>query len=367
MKSGSFEARVTDTQKKDVYFLHVVEGVKGNLKSGDKVTVSVDKNRRERAMRNHTATHLLHAALRTVLGNQVRQLGSLVAPEKLRFDYSYAQALTPEQIKTLEDMVNAEILKDASVSKEEKSTEDAKKEGALAFFGDKYGDRVRVVTIPGFSKEFCGGTHCDRTGQIGLFVITSDSSIASGTRRIEALTGEGAIEYVRGLRGQMNQIAQTLKTSVADVPERIAKLQDNVKKLEKEKSQAPSTKADPDKIIAAGQKTGAYSFIAYKEKGLEGQQLRVLSDAIRSKGLKSIYLLCSENEDKIQFLLGATPDLGKGGTDVRELGKTVATLLQSSCGGRPDLVQGGGPNQGQLQSQWDKIAGEVSNFLKKVS
>ncbi len=368
LKNSAFEARVTDTQKKDIYFLHLVDGVKGSLKTGDKVTVMVDRNRRERAMRNHTATHLLHAALRDLLGNQVRQLGSLVAPEKLRFDYSYAQPLTAEQIKALEDRVNAEILKNNPLTKEEKSAEDAKKEGALAFFGEKYGDKVRVVTVPGFSKEFCGGTHCDATGQIGLFVITSDSSIASGTRRIEALTGEGAIEYVRGLRGQMNQIAQTLKSGIADIPERIAKLQDNVKKLEKEKSQAPSAKTDPDKLIAGAVKTGPVSFIAYKEKGLEGQQLRVISDVIRSKSPKTIYLLCSENEDKIQFLLGATPDLAKDGLDMREIGKSAAALLQCSCGGRPDLVQGGGPNQGQLQTQWDKVSSEIQSALKaKVS
>jgi alanyl-tRNA synthetase len=176
-----------DTQKKDQTVLHHVEILKGQPKTGDEVTAVVDRNRRERAMRNHTATHLLHAALRNILGTQVRQLGSLVAPEKLRFDYSYAKPLTPDQLKQIEDSVNSEILKDTALTKEEKPTEDAKKDGAIAFFGEKYGDRVRVVSVPGFSKEFCGGTHCDRTGQIGAFVITGDSSIASGVRRMEAV------------------------------------------------------------------------------------------------------------------------------------------------------------------------------------
>ena len=364
LKSGSFEARVLDTQKKDKHFLHAVEITKGSVKAGDSVTASIDTARRQRTMRNHTATHLLHAALRNILGPQVRQLGSLVSSEKLRFDYSYSQPLTAEQIRQIEDQVNAEILGNKSVSKEEKSLEDAKKEGALAFFGEKYGAQVRIVTVPGFSKEFCGGTHCDSTGQIGFLVITGDSSIASGTRRIEALTGEGAFDYVRQMRQQLNQTAQLLKTTPAEITERIAKLQDSVKKLEKEKIHAPIAKADSEKIAAMSKPAGAYSFITYKEKDLEGQQLRVISDGIRSRASKTIYLLCAENGDKIQFVLGASPDLGKAGFDVRELGKSVAELLNSSCGGRSDMVQGGGPNQEQLQTNWELINHAISKFLQ---
>lgn len=363
-KSASFEARVIDTQKKDKHFLHAVEVLKGTVKAGDSVTSSIDAQRRQRTMRNHTATHLLHAALRNILGDQVRQLGSLVSSEKLRFDYSYSQPLTAEQIRQIEDQVNGEILGNKSVSKEEKSLEEAKKEGALAFFGEKYGAQVRIVTVPGFSKEFCGGTHCDSTGQIGFLVITSDSSIASGTRRIEALTGEGAFDYVRQMRQQLNQTAQLLKTTPAEIPERIAKLQDSVKKLEKEKNQAPVAKAHPEKISALSKPAGSYSYIAYKEKDLEGQQLRVISDSIRSRTAKTIYLLCAENGDKIQFVLGVTPDLGKAGMDIREFGKSVAELLNASCGGRADMVQGGAPNQGQLQTNWELINHAILKFLQ---
>lgn len=364
LKSGSFEAKVTDTQKKDKYFLHAVEVTKGSVKNGETLNASVDAARRGRIMRNHTATHLLHAALRNVLGPQVRQLGSLVSAEKLRFDYSYGQPLTADQIKQIEDQVNAEIFVNKSVSKEEKALEEAKKDGALAFFGEKYGAQVRVVTVPGYSKEFCGGTHCDSTGQIGFIVITSDSSIASGTRRIEAMTGEGAVDYVRQMKQQLNQAAQLLKTSPADISDRISKLQDSLKKMEKEKSQAPVAKADSDKISSLAKPAGSYSYLMYKEKGLEGQQLRVISDSIRSKTAKTIYLLCAENGDKIQFVLGATPDLGKAGMDVRELGKSVAELLNSSCGGRADMVQGGGPNQDQLQTNWELISHAISKFLQ---
>lgn len=366
LKSTSFEARVTDTQKKDKHFLHAVEVVKGSVKPGDTVTALIDISLRQRTMRNHTATHLLHAALRNVLGPQVRQLGSLVSSEKLRFDYSYGQPMTADQIRQIEDQVNAEIFSNKAVSKEEKALEEAKKDGALAFFGEKYGAQVRVVTVPGFSKEFCGGTHCDSTGQIGLLIITSDSSIASGTRRIEALTGEGALEYVRQMKQQLNQAAQLLKTTPAEIPERITKLQDSVKKLEKEKSQAPAAKADSGKIASLAKPVGSYFYITYKEKGLEGQQLRVLSDNIRGQASKTIYLLCAENGDKIQFVLGATPDLAKSGMDVRDLGKSVAGLLNASCGGRSDMVQGGGPNQDQLQTNWDAIGQEISKFLIKM-
>lgn len=365
LESKSFKAWVVDTQKKDTVFLHIVEIEKGSIKTGDEVMATVDRGRRERAMRNHTATHLLHAALRQLLGNQVRQLGSLVAPEKLRFDYSYSKPLSEDEIRKIEDLVNAEILKDTALTKEEKSTEDAKKEGAISFFGEKYGKKVRVVSVPGFSKEFCGGTHCDRTGQIGAFVITSDSSVASGTRRIEALTGEGALDYVRGLRQQMGRLSERLKTSPAQLEDRIAKLQENVKKLEKTQAEGFRTKMDPKLIVEQAKPVGSLRFVAHKEKDFDLSMLRNLSDSIRASSANTVYFLGTENSDKIHFLLGMSPDLGKTKLDLRPLGQQLTPILKGQCGGRADLVQGGAQNAGQLESEWRKISEMAMTFLRE--
>lgn len=366
LKGHNFEARVVDTQKKDSLSLHMIEVLRGEAKAGEEVLVITDKKRREAAMRNHTATHLVHAALRNLLGNQVRQLGSLVASDRLRFDYSYSQALTPDQIKALEDSVNEEILKDTVVSKEEKPIEEAKKEGAIAFFGEKYGKTVRVVDVPGYSKEFCGGTHCDRTGQIGSFVITSDSSIASGTRRIEALTGDGALDYLRRLRSQMSQLAQTLKTTPDQIADRVAKLQESVKKLEKSKTESRAAQADPAKIMENSKTAGNLKFAAYSEKGMELAELRSLSDNLRSRASKTVYFLGAESGEKIYYLLGTSPDL-KSQVDSRPLAQLLDKILSGKSGGRPDLVQGGAPNQGQLAEKWDKILETAVDYLKRNS
>ncbi len=360
MEGAAFKAKITDTQKKDKWFIHAVEIEKGSVKEGDNVQVTVDQNRRERTMRNHTATHLLHAALREILGPQVRQLGSLVSPDKLRFDYSYGQALTPEQTRQIEDKVNSEILKNTALTKEEKAIEDAKKDGAIAFFGEKYGAKVRVVTVPGFSKEFCGGTHCDRTGQIGFFVITSESSIASGTRRIEALTGEGGFDYIRSLRSQVSQLASALKTTPDQLGERVAKLQDSLKKMEKEQSKAGASQSalTNEKSVTAG----AYTFKAFCYKDITVDALRKQSDDIRSKSTNTVYFIGTESGEKLTFLVASSGDLAKK-IDVRELAKEIAQILGGSGGGRPDMVQGGAPNNGQLSTSIDKITAAAKDFL----
>ncbi len=366
LQAEKFRARVIDTQKKDTIFLHLVEIEEGSVRAGEKIEARVDGKRRARTMRNHTATHLLHAALRQILGHQVRQLGSLVSPEKLRFDYSYSQALTQEQIRSLEEAVNQEILKDTALTKEEKPIEEAKQEGAIAFFGEKYGQKVRVVTVPGFSKEFCGGTHCDRTGQIGSFLILSDSSIASGTRRIEALTGEGALEYVSNLRFQMTKLSQDLKTTPSQLAERIAKLQEALKKSEKDKGKQAGQAFDAQKIINEALVANSFRFAAFHEKGVNLDDLRYFSDSLRSRGGQLIYLLATENEEKIHFLLGMSHELVKSDLDLRELMKELAPLLGSSGGGRKDFVQGGGANRGQFQTHWQEILDKAASFLKQV-
>lgn len=365
--SDSFEAEVKDTQKTDDRFIHQIKIVKGSVKEGDFVNLRVNTLRRYKIMRNHTATHLLHATLRNILGPQVRQLGSLVSDEKLRFDYSYSKPLTVELIQQIEAIVNEEILKNTFLSKKEMSLEDAKKEGALAFFGDKYGEKVRVVTVPDFSKEFCGGTHCDATGQIGSFVILSDSSVASGARRIEAITGSQAFEYLQELRRQSHSLAKMLKTTPAELETRVQKLQSTVKKMEKDlKEGVGAPKIDHKKIIDDAKPAGVFKFASFTEPGLSVQQLRAISDSIKSDFSQMVYLIASENNEKVDALIGISSDLKKYTFDVRELLKEISPLLGVSGGGRPDLVQAGGKNVGQLKEKWNEIISTSVQYLKNT-
>ncbi len=365
LEGKNFKAAVIDTQKKDGVFLHVLQILSGSIQAGDELQAQVDQEGRAAVMRNHTATHLLHAALRQTLGKQVRQLGSLVSPEKLRFDYSYGQALNRTQLETIEDIVNHEILQNSRVTKEEKSLEEAKQSGALAFFGEKYGEKVRMISVSEFSRELCGGTHCDATGQIGAFVILSDSSIASGTRRIEALTGEGALAYFKKLRSQTVEVAERLKTAPMDILSRVEKLQETVKKLEKEKDKQISKSLDPSKIIAAAQPMGKYQFLFHKEKDIEAQSLRTISDTLRTGTSQTIYFLAAEKQDKIQFLIGLSQDLMKSGFDVRPLGKKLGEIISANTGGSAHLVQGGCQNQNQLTEKKERLISEAEVYLKQ--
>ena len=364
MEGAGLRLTVMDTQKKDKVFVHAVKVETGKLDVGMQVKAAVDLATRQRTMRNHTATHLLHAALRNILGSEVRQLGSLVSPEKLRFDFSYTKPLSEKQIGEIESAVNFEILKNSVVAKEEKPIEDAKREGALAFFGEKYGSHVRIVTVPGFSKEFCGGTHCDQTGQIGAFLLVSDSSVASGTRRIEALTGEGALEAMRKARGLLNELSQELKATPDELMERVAKLRKSLKQLEKELEKGSAQQFDGKKLMENARKAGSVQFVSFRGQDVAPSKLLPLSDWLKSETQKTVYLLAAENEGKIQVLLGMSQDLQPSGLDLRPLMKVISPLAGVSGGGRKDLVQGGGENKGQLDKSWADIESKAMAFLE---
>ena len=365
LKTKISNARVTDTQKKERVFVHTIEIKKGTLHVGEEVEAEVDADRRVRAMRNHTATHLLHAVLRELFGTQVRQLGSLVHPDRLRFDYSFSRALTDEEISRVESNVNAEILGDKPVQKDEKEFDQAKKEGAIAFFGEKYGDRVRVVTVPGISKEFCGGTHCERTGQIGAFVITSESSIASGVRRMEALTGEGALLYIQRLRAQIDTAAQKLRVAPGDLIDRLEKLQSRVRQLEREGG-SRAADVDPEVLLKKSRKAGSLHIVAEKlEVGRE--ELRRISDSLRSQAKQTVWFLFARNEGKLHFLLGLSADLKSSPLDARILGKDLYSFFGGAGGGRKDLAEGGGTDPEAFDKKWPLIVDRLCELLNQVS
>jgi alanyl-tRNA synthetase len=365
IEGPGLKLKVVDTKKLDKYFLHHAEILQGAIQNGAAVTAAVDGAIREDIMRNHTATHLLHAALRTALGSSVRQLGSLVAPDRLRFDFSFGRAVTAEELRTIEKAANDQILSDRPVQKESKSLEDAKKEGALAFFGDKYGDKVRMISIPEFSKELCGGTHCDRTGQIGLLLITGESSVASGVRRIEAVTGTHALNYVRGLQDQISGISRTLKVGAADIPARIAKLTEMLKTQKKKDAQASTSPADIKALFESAAKTGSCRTLVAMIEGAGIPALRDLSNRLREEGKKLVFVIAASQEGKLHVIIGLSIDLQKTSLDMKALFGRLSTLLGVSGGGRPDLVQAGGPDQGQFAAAKTEVEKAVAAYLKE--
>ncbi|HOW58838.1 MAG TPA: alanine--tRNA ligase [Candidatus Omnitrophota bacterium] len=351
--------RVVDVQKLDKYFLHHTEILEGAVSNGLAVNAVVNRDRREGVMRNHTATHLLHAALREILGNSVRQLGSLVAADRFRFDYSFGRALTQEELRKIERIVNEQILKNLPVHKGSKNLDEAKKEGALAFFGDKYGDKVRVISIPEFSKELCGGTHCDNTGQIGMMIILGESSVASGVRRIEAVTGTEAMHYVQNLKDQISEISRMLKVGITDIPARIAKLMENLKKQKTQDSKVSLAQTDISKILSKAKKTGSCLVCLEMIESADMTTLRNLSDILREKGQRLIFVIATCQEAKLHVIIGKSADLKKSSLDMKDLFDRLSTILNISGGGRHDLVQGGGPDQGQFL----KFAGQVEEVI----
>lgn len=347
---SGFKLHVHDTKKLDKYILHHAEFLEGSFKNGAAVIAKVDSAYRDGVMRNHTATHLLHAALRATLGSSVRQLGSLVAANRFRFDYSFGRALNSDELRKIETIVNDQILKDLPVHKDLKNLEDAKKEGALAFFGDKYGEKVRMINIQDFSKELCGGTHCDRTGQIGMFIITGELSVASGVRRIEAVTGTAALAFVRNLQDQISEISRTLKVGAADIPTRLEKIVKNLKEKKSQNLKASLEQVDESQILTRAKKLGSCNISFETVAGADITTLRSLSDKLREKGKKLIYAIATSQEGKLHVLLGMSVDLKKSSLDMRVLFDRLSKLLSLSGGGRPDLVQAGGPDQGQFAS-----------------
>ncbi|MFT0138076.1 alanine--tRNA ligase [Alcanivoracaceae bacterium MT1] len=342
---GDSRFAVADTKKRQSAHVHLGTLEAGTLKVGDKVDAYVDVERRNDIMRNHSATHLMHAALRQVLGGHVQQKGSLVAPDYLRFDFSHGEALSAEQREQIETIVNRQILANTAVSTELMDIDAAREAGAMALFGEKYDDQVRVLTMgrDGFSKELCGGTHVSRTGDIGLFKITLETSAAAGVRRIEAVTGEGALALVRQHEAALAEIAGTLKSSPERAAERVGAQARRVRELEKEVErlkQKLASGAGGD-LTADAREVAGVKVLATQVDGADAKTLRVTMDKVKDKLGSAVILLAAVEGDKVALVAGVTKDL----TDrfkAGDLMRQVAGQLDGRGGGRPDMAQGGG-------------------------
>lgn len=356
LQNQKFSFTVSDTQKKDKVTLHYGRLEKGTANVGDLCTAQVNKEKREATKRNHTATHLLQAALRIVLGSHVRQVGSLVNSEKLRFDFTHGKPLSAQEIKKVEDWVNETVLESTAVSASQKSYDEAMKSGTLAFFGDKYGEEVRVIDVPGKSRELCGGTHCHKTGEIGAFVIVGETSIGSGTRRIEALTGLNTIDYLKSLEQKIAQISIALKVNPDQVIDRIEKLQQKVKELEKGSGKAKTQAIDVDAVIETASSIGKIKLIGQNIPELDLDSLRHLVDQVRSKSSQSVIALFSQTDSKVNMIIALTKDLISSSLDAKNLAQSVAQLIEGSAGGRKDMAQGGGRNPKGIEPALDRIS-----------
>ena len=343
--------QVNDTQKYGQVFGHIGQLTSGSLKVGDKVKAEVEAQRRHAITLNHSATHLLHSALREVLGNHVAQKGSLVNEQVLRFDFSQPEAINKAQLAEIERIVNRKVRENIQVVIEQMDIESAKAKGAMALFGEKYGDVVRVVDMSDFSIELCGGTHVNQTGDIGLFKITSEGAVAAGVRRVEAVTGENALAWLHNLQQIAQNSAEVLKTDVASLVEKIQQLQDKAKRTEKELEQLKTkqaSQAGADLAKQAEQINGV-NVVVQQIDNVDAKALRTMVDDLKNQLGTAIIVFGSVVDDKVNLIVGVTKDL----TDKVKAGELVGEMAQhvgGKGGGRPDMAMAGGSEPQHLSN-----------------
>jgi alanyl-tRNA synthetase len=321
---------------------HRVRVAAGAFHVRDLVTAEVNDETRDATRRNHTATHLLHAALREVLGTHVKQAGSLVSPDRLRFDFVHFQAITRDQLDRIERIVNQQIVRNTTVHTEVRSTQEAIAAGAMALFGEKYGDKVRVVSVAGFSTELCGGTHVKATGDIGLFAVVAESGVAAGVRRIEAITGLGALGWAQQQRARLSALVEALNVHEDQAVAAIERLHAEVKRLSRDVTQLKTRAAlgggtdDGGTVQVAG-----ITLARRRVTGLDKDAMRGLADSLKATIKSGVVVLASDNDGKVQMVVAVTPDLVsrvKAGPIV----KALAPIVGGSGGGRPDFAEAGG-------------------------
>jgi alanyl-tRNA synthetase len=353
---------VTDTRKADGSTVHLGKLLRGEMrefKPGARVTLKIDRARRDAAMLNHSATHILHYALREILSKDVRQEGSLVAPDRLRFDFKHTGPVAEGDLATIEQEINARIRENAGVTADEMPFKDALAAGALAFFGDKYGDVVRVVRMGDFSVELCGGTHVNRTGDIGLFKFESESGVAAGVRRVEALTGEGALESIRRREKILDEINDRLRATDEAALERLHRLLAREKELEKKirglehkLESGGGANGAPDESV---REVGGVKVVMRLVEGVEPAAMRDMADRMRQKYGSAVIALGSNLGDKAAILVAVTADLTNR-IKAGEIVKQIAPIVGGSGGGRPDMAQAGGRDPGKLTQALEQVA-----------
>jgi alanyl-tRNA synthetase len=367
LESEGLRFQVEDTRKlAGVFHGHVGQLETGTLKVGQVLSARIDRARRADVVRHHSATHLLHAALRTVLGEHVQQKGSLVAPERLRFDFSHHEPVNDEELATIERMVNEQIQANAEAEAREMSFENAMAAGALAFFGDKYGDEVRVLKFGEFSIELCGGTHVRRVGDIGLFKIISETGISAGVRRIEAVAGQVAVDWIQNLDRSVRELSGRLKTSPDQLADRVDQLMDRSRQLEKELERLKgklASAAGSDLASQAVEVAGIKLISAHLE-GVDPNGLRETVDQLKNKLGSGIIVLGTRAGDGVRLVAGVTADL-TGQVKAGELVNHVAAQVGGKGGGRPDFAQAGGTDPAGLPAALDSVAGWLEQRVSK--
>jgi alanyl-tRNA synthetase len=361
-QSSLFEVEDTLKIQADV-FGHHGQVLEGEIKVGDQLNVKVNAERRARTIRHHSATHLMHKALREVLGAHVQQKGSLVDADKTRFDFTHTAPMTSEQIAQVEQLVNAEILANAATSAKVMSLDDAQKTGAMMLFGEKYGESVRVLEI-GSSKELCGGTHVQRTGDIGIFKILSESGVAAGIRRVEAITGDRALTYLQKLDSQINQLAASLKATPSDLAQRITQLQDHARSLEKELERLGSKLAasQGDELMSQAVEVNGVKILAALLEGADAKVLRETLDQLKNKLKSAAIVLASVQDGKVQLAAGVTADtIAK--VKAGDLVNHVAQQVGGKGGGKPDMAMAGGTDPKGLTVALKSVQAWVSERL----
>ncbi len=348
---------IFDTQKpQPSLIVHRGRVVRGAIQAGDRVRLTIDAERREATRLNHSATHILHSALREILGTHVRQAGSLVAPDRLRFDFTHTSPVKDDALERIEDLVNVHIRENAEVTSEEMSLTDALKSGALAFFGEKYGERVRVLKMGSFSTELCGGTHVSRTGDIGLFKLKAEAGVASGVRRVEATTGEGALEWVRQREQILKEVSSILKGSEEDAADKLEKLLAQQRELEKKLAQLQSALAgsQSDDILSRARRLNGVSVVASRVEGVDDKGLRELADQLRDKLHPAVVVLGAVQGERVALLAAVSKEATKH-YHAGNIIKQIAPLVGGGGGGRPDFAQAGGKDPARLDEALQKV------------
>jgi alanyl-tRNA synthetase len=358
---------VTDTRKNALgVYLHTVKVLEGQIEVGQRVRASVDGERRRATMRNHTATHLLQAALRAVLGGHVHQKGSLVTPERLRFDFTHGQPMTDAEVRQVEALVNARALDDVEVTVHvDLPIAEARARGAMALFGEKYGDRVRMVEVPGFSLELCGGTHLSRTSQVGLFKIVAESGVAAGVRRIEAVTGRAAYDYVQRREETLAQAAALLKSSPNDLVAAAERLVKQREELVKENRQLKAGGGAAQAAELKPQDVGGVPVVVSRIEGADTEAVKNLADRTAQQLHSAVVVLGTASDGKVTFVAKVTPDLVEQGLHAGNLVRDVARITGGGGGGRADFATAGGRDPGKLQEALDAVPNLVAAQRKE--